>query len=451
MKDNIVAISTLVGNSAINIIKLSGPKVIEIVNDFFSKDLTKVEGNTINYGFFKDAEEKIDEVLISVFRKPKSYTTEDVIEINCHGGVTSTKKILDTLLTHKDIRLAEPGEFIKRAFLNGRIDLIEAEAVGDLISSTNESARKLSLKGINGEVSQLIHSLRKDIMKILGNIEVNIDYPEYEDIEIITIDLLKKKIEEIKTKFKVLYENSNRTNIIKNGINVSIIGKPNVGKSSLLNKLLGEEKAIVTNVEGTTRDIIEGKINLDGITLNLIDTAGIRETEDIVEKIGVSKSLELLESTDLVIFVLSNDQKMNLYEKEILEKLRKKNTLVIINKTDLPRKIDIKELKDFEVIELSLMNDQSIENLLEKIKFKFNISEIKNSDFTYLSNSRQISILKKCLNLINEIEDSIKKEMPIDLIEIDIKQLWENLGEILGETYKDELLDEIFSNFCLGK
>lgn len=450
MEDNIVATSTLVGNSAINIIKLSGKDVIDIVNKFFTVNLTKKESNTINYGKFIYNNEIIDEVLISVFRAPKSYTTENVIEINTHGGTIVTNKILEILLT-EDIRLAEPGEFIKRAFLNGRIDLAQAEAVNDMITSSSEAARKLSISGLTGELSSLINNLRNDLMKILGNIEVNIDYPEYEDIEEVTIDLLKLKIEEIKTKFTNLYNNSKQTNIIKNGINVSILGRPNVGKSSILNKLIGEEKAIVTDIPGTTRDIVEGTINLDGINLNLIDTAGIRKTSDIVEQIGVNKSYKILEETDLILFVLSNNEEINEEEKDILNEIKAKNAIVIINKIDLPNKLDEELLNNYNLVRISIKEDQGINKLLDKIKELFKIDELNNSNFTYLSNSRQISILKKCIDIIENIESSIEKELPIDIIEVDIKDLWEKLGEIVGSNYQDELLDEIFSNFCLGK
>ncbi len=451
MTDNIIAVSTLVGESAINIIRLSGDDVIKIVNKYFSRDLENFESNTINYGKFIYENEIIDEVLVSIFKAPKSYTTENIVEINCHGGVTATNKIMEILLLD-DVRQAEPGEFIKRAFLNGRIDLVEAEAVGDLISSSTESARKLSINGINGEISKLINSLRKDIMKIIGNIEVNIDYPEYEDVEVITIKMLKEKMKDIKEKFMNLYKNSEKTNIIKNGINISIIGRPNVGKSSLLNKLTGEEKAIVTDIEGTTRDIVEGKINLDGIILNLIDTAGIRKTEDKVEKIGVDKSYETLEKSDLILLVLSNSNELNLEEKKIIEKNSKK-VIVVVNKNDLPQKINLDELnkRNINYVKISIKNNEGIEELLNLIKEKFDIDNINNSDFTYLSNSRQISLLKKSINIIKEIEKSIQKNVPIDLIEVDIRNLWDTLGEITGETYKDELLDEIFSNFCLGK
>ena len=451
MTDNIIAVSTLVGESAINIIRLSGDDVIKIVNKYFSRDLENFESNTINYGKFIYENEIIDEVLVSIFKAPKSYTTENIVEINCHGGVTATNKIMEILLLD-DVRQAEPGEFIKRAFLNGRIDLVEAEAVGDLISSSTESARKLSINGINGEISKLINSLRKDIMKIIGNIEVNIDYPEYEDVEVITIKMLKEKMEDIKEKFMNLYKNSEKTNIIKNGINISIIGRPNVGKSSLLNKLTGEEKAIVTDIEGTTRDIVEGKINLDGIILNLIDTAGIRKTEDKVEKIGVDKSYETLEKCDLILLVLSNSNELILEEKKIIEKNSKK-VIVVVNKNDLPQKIKFDELnkRNINYVKISIKNNEGIEELLNLIKEKFDIDNINNSDFTYLSNSRQISLLKKSINIIKEIEKSIQKNVPIDLIEVDIRNLWDTLGEITGETYKDELLDEIFSNFCLGK
>lgn len=448
MNDNIMAIATLVGESAINIIRLSGKDVIKIVNKYFTKDLDKVDSNTINYGKFIYNNEIIDEVLISIFREPKSYTKENIVEINTHGGISTTNKIMEILLT-EEIRLAEPGEFVKRAFINGRIDLVEAEAVGDLIKASNDNARKLSIKGINGEVSTLIKNLRKDIMKIIGNIEVNIDYPEYDDVEEITLELLQEKLPEVKKKFEELYENSKKSNIIKEGINISIIGRPNVGKSSLLNKLIGEDKAIVTDIEGTTRDIVEGKINIDGITLNLIDTAGIRKTSNKVEKIGVEKTYKTLEDSSLVLLVLSNDNIINQEEKQILEK-KDKNIIIVINKMDLPNKMKY-DFSNKDVVRISIKDNLGINELLDKIKDKFNIRDIKNSDFTYLSNSRQISILKKCIKIIEDIENSINKKLPIDIIEIDIRKLWDTLGEIIGESYNDELLDEIFSNFCLGK
>lgn len=451
MEDTIVAIATTIGYSALNIIKISGKNAIKIVNEIFKgKDLTKVNSHTINYGFIVDKEEKIDEVLVSIFKAPKTYTREDVVEINCHGGIIATNKILELIL-NKGIRLAEPGEFLKRAFLNGRIDLIEAESVQDLINAKTDQARILSLKGIEGTISKQINELREEILSLIANIEVNIDYPEYEDATVVTKKLLKEKIKQIKNKLEKILKGSENGKIIKNGIKVGIIGRPNVGKSSLLNALIEENKAIVTNIAGTTRDIVEGSIILDGIELNLVDTAGIRKTSNIVERIGVDKSYEIIEESDLILVVLDNNQKLNRDDKAILEKSNQKKLLVIINKTDLERKLDVKELEKYNIVETSIANNKGIKELKEKIKELFNLNQLKSNDYTYLSNARQISLVKECLNIIKNIESSLKNDVEVDLIEIDIRKIWDLLGEIIGKTYKDELLDEIFSKFCLGK
>ena len=450
MEDTIVAIATAVGISALNIIKVSGKESIKIVDSVFKgKDLTKVDSHTVNYGFIIDKNEKIDEVLISVFKSPKSYTTEDVVEISCHGGITATNKILE-LLIEKGCRLAEPGEFLKRAFLGGRIDLIEAESVGDLISAKTDEARKISMNGIEGKISELINNLREEIISLIANIEVNIDYPEYEDAVLVTNKLIKEKTKKIKEKLKEIIEKSENNKIILNGIKVGIIGSPNVGKSSLLNALIEEEKAIVTNIEGTTRDIVEGSIILNGIEVKLIDTAGIRKTEDLVEKIGMKKSFEIIDSSDLVLFVLDNNKKLNKEEEELLNKIDKKKLIVLINKIDLERKIDISVLKAYKVVEISLKENIGIDKLKKEISSLFNINKIE-KDYTYLTNARQIGLLKNGVNIIKDIETALDEEMEVDLIEIDIKSLWETLGEITGATYKEELLDEIFSKFCLGK
>lgn len=451
MEDTIVAIATAVGISALNIIKVSGKNSIIIVNKLFNgKDLTKVDSHTINYGFIVDKNEKIDEVLISVFKSPKSYTTEDVIEINCHGGITTTNKILE-LLIKNGCRLAEPGEFLKRAFLGGRIDLIEAESVGDLINSKTEEARKISLKGIEGKISNLIKTLRNEILSLIANIEVNIDYPEYEDAVVITGKLLKEKIKKIKKELEKILEKSENNKIILSGIKTGIIGLPNVGKSSLLNSLIEENKAIITNIPGTTRDIVEGSIIIDGIELKLIDTAGIRKTKNLVEEIGVKKSFEILKSSDLILFVLDNNKEISKEEKELIYAVNKDKLIIIVNKVDLERKINLKELNGFNVVEISLFNQTGTEELKKKIKELFNINKINQEDYTYLTNARQIGLLKKCINIIKDIEKALKENMEVDLIEIDIKNLWETLGEITGESYREELLDEIFSKFCLGK
>ena len=451
MFDTICAISTTLGVGAISIIRLSGEKSIEIANKIFKgKDLTKVVSHTINYGYIIDGTEIIDEVLVSIMKAPKTYTKEDVVEINCHGGIATTNKILEILLLN-GCRLAEPGEFTKRAFLNGRIDLIEAEAVGDLLNSETDKSRKLSINGLTGNITQMINEIRKKLVSISANIEVNIDYPEYEDAIVLTNTLIKPKIISIKDDLEKLLKESQDGKIIKNGIDVAIVGKPNVGKSSLLNTLLEEEKAIVTNVAGTTRDIVEGKIVLNGIVLNLIDTAGIRNTDDIVEQIGVNKSKEIIEKSNLVILVLNNNEKISTEEIELINKLTNKNLIVYINKNDLESKIDLSKINCKNIVKGNTKNYKNLNELKSKIVEMFNLEKLENNNANYLSNSRQISIVKKAIlsleNCLSEIDNNIE----IDLLSIDIKECYDLLGEIIGETYKDELLDEIFANFCLGK
>jgi tRNA modification GTPase len=451
MEDTIAAIATCVGESAINIIKVSGSKSLIIVNSIFKgKDLTKVNGNTINYGFIMDKNEMVDEVLVSIFRNPNSSTGEDVVEINSHGGVTSTNKILELILNN-GARLAEPGEFLKRAFLNGKTDLIKAESTSDLIKAETESARKMSIKGISGELSKLINNLRKEILSLIANIEVNIDYPEYEDALVVTKKMLKEKTRDIKKKLSDILKESENGVIIKNGIKVAIIGKPNVGKSSLLNALINEDKAIVTDVEGTTRDIVEGKILLNGIEVKFVDTAGIRDTEDIVEKIGVQKSIKALDESDLILVIFDNNSKLTEEDKKVLEYAKNKRSIIVINKIDLESKIEKEALNNFDVINISVKNNEGIEELKSKIIELFSLNKINTGNYTYLSNARHISIIKECLKIIESIEKSISSDDEVDLIEIDIKALWEKLGEITGDSYKEDLLDEIFSKFCLGK
>ena len=448
MNDTIAAISTTTGIGAISIMRLSGPESLEIASKVFTKDLTKVETHTIHYGYIKNNNEKIDEVLVSVMKAPKTFTKEDIVEINCHGGIATTNKVLEILLNN-GARLAEPGEFTKRAFLNGRIDLLEAEATMDLISSKSDKARKMSLNTLTGETSNLIKDLRSDIVGIISNIEVNIDYPEYEDIEVLTNEKILPEIQKFKEKLEKIIKKSQDSKVIKEGIKVGIIGKPNVGKSSLLNSLLEEEKAIVTNVPGTTRDIVEGTIILDNVILNIIDTAGIRESDDIVEKIGIEKSLTIINEADLVIFILNNNEKITAEEKELLEKLKDKKKIIVINKIDLENKLDKSILDNY--IEISAKENIGIEKIKDEIKSLFNLGELEASDLTYMSNARSISLLGKSLNNINDAISEINNNSPIDIVEFHLKDAWNNLGEIIGETYTDELLDELFSRFCLGK
>lgn len=448
--DTIAAIATSMGRSAVNIIKISGPESISIVSKIFTKDLSKLEPNTINYGFIKEDNELIDEVLVSLFTSPNSQTGEDIVEINTHGGISVTNKVLELLLSN-GARLAEPGEFLKRAFLNGKKDLIEAEAISDLINAKTEEARKMSLKGLSGELSKKIKTLRNKILNIIANIEVNIDYPEYQDAIIYTNELLKTNINEIQSDLEKLVKESEKGTLLNNGINVGIVGKPNVGKSSLLNLLINEDKAIVTDIEGTTRDIVEGNITINGVTLNLIDTAGIRETNNVVEKLGVEKSKDIINKSDLIIALFDISRPFTLEDEAILSSIKAKKSIIILNKTDLPTKIDLNKFTSYNVIKTSVKEDIGKDELLNMIKELFSLNEIETGDFTYLSNARQISLIKEALKLCLEIKYQNEQNTPVDLIQIDLQNLWEKLGEITGDAYKDELLDEIFSKFCLGK
>ncbi len=451
MNDTIAAISTTLGVGAISIIRVSGNDAIKIVNKIFKgKNLEKVETHTINYGHIVDKDEIIDEVLVSVMKSPKTFTTEDVVEINCHGGISTTNKVLELVLNN-GARLAEPGEFTKRAFLNGRIDLTQAESVMDLINSKNESKRKVAIKGLNGYVSNIIRNLRQEILELLASIEVNIDYPEYEDAIVMTNDIVKPKITEIKEKLTKIINESENGKILTSGIKTIIIGKPNVGKSSILNRLLDEEKAIVTDIEGTTRDTVEGSITINGVSLNIIDTAGIRETEDIVEKIGVEKSLSLINEADLIVIVLNNNEELTEEDKKILTACKDKKVIVVINKSDLERKINLDDIKYQNIVYTNTIDLNGINSLKEKIVELFNLNELEQQDYTYLSNVRQISLAKDAYQILEEVDNGIKNEVPVDMIEIDIKRAWEKLGEIIGETYTEEGIDQRFSQFCLGK
>ena len=454
MNDTICAIATSQGVGAIAIIRVSGEESISIVNKIFKgKDLEQVATHTINYGHIvNDNNEVIDEVLVSVMKAPRTFTAEDTVEINTHGGIAPTNKVLELLL-ESGCRMAEPGEFTKRAFLNGRIDLLEAEAVMDMINAKTDVQRKMAANQIGGKTSSLINELRDDMVQIISNINVNIDYPEYDDVDIITNDVLVPKITKLKDKILKILKESENGKMIKEGIKTSIIGRPNVGKSSLLNNLLEEDKAIVTDIAGTTRDIVEGQIRINGIVLNMIDTAGIRETEDKIEAIGVEKSKKIMEESDLILFMLNNNEPLTDDIKELFTKLENKKYLVLINKNDLETVLNREELdidKD-KIIDLSILENKGIEELKNKIVEMFHMDEIETKDPTYLSNARSISILRNCLKRVEDVESALENNMPIDMIELDIKNIWEELGTINGSSYEDELLDEMFSRFCLGK
>ena len=449
MDDTIAAISTAQGVGAISIIRVSGADAIKIVSKIFSnKNFLDAPSHTIHYGYIMDNNEKVDEVLVSIMRAPRTFTKEDVVEINAHGGIMTTDKILELLLVN-GCRLAEPGEFTKRAFLNGRIDLTEAEGVMDLINSKTDISRKIALNQVGGKVSSMISKLRDELAGIIANIEVNIDYPEYEDIEEMTIEKINSNLSELESKIDKILKESKNGEILTNGIKTAIVGKPNVGKSSLLNRLIGEEKAIVTDIQGTTRDSVEATLRIDNLILNLIDTAGIRKTDDVVESIGVDKSLKLIDEADLILFVVNYNEKLSHDDLVILDKLKDKNYITIVNKTDLDKKIDDDKLSN--VVYVSALNDDNIDEIGNKIKKLFNLEKIEMADLTYLTSARSGAILRKVLESVKAVRKGIEENYPIDMVEIDLKDIWNLLGEIIGESYDEELLDQLFSRFCVGK
>ena len=450
MEDTIAAVATTIGESSINVIRISGKDSINVANKIFSKDISNVPSHTVHYGFIVENNEKIDEVFLSVFRTPKSFTTEDVVEISVHGGSASVNKVMELVLSN-GARLAEPGEFLKRAFLNGRIDLTQAESVGDLINAQTESSRKMALKGVDKTIFCEINELKEKVLALIANIEVNIDYPEYEDAVVVTKEMINDTNEFIRDKVNKLLKNSKKGLLIKNGLKIVIVGKPNVGKSSILNSLLKENKAIVTDIKGTTRDIVEGTLMIDGVKLDILDTAGIRETSDVVEAIGVKRSVDAIEEADLVLFVIDSEEGFNHEDKEVLDKIKDKEILVVYNKNDKKDNYKVDELNSYNSINISTFDNDMIEKLKDKISSIFDLKSIAESNYTYISNARQIALLNKSLSIIDEIENAVNNDLEVDMIEIDVKRLWETLGEITGEVGSDDLLNEIFSKFCLGK
>lgn len=455
--DTIAAISTPPGEGAISIVRMSGEEAVSIAQKVFSgKDLTQAKSHTINYGHIVDPKthEEIDEVMVSLMLAPKTFTREDVVEINCHGGIVATNRILQLLLVN-GARLAEPGEFTKRAFLHGRIDLTQAESVMDLIRAKTDRSMKIALNQLDGNLSHLIDSLRKDILDVLAQVEVNIDYPEYDDVEEMTTKLLKEKAIEIKQRIEQLLKTASQGKIMREGLATALVGRPNVGKSSLLNHLLHEDKAIVTDVAGTTRDVIEEYVNVSGVPLKLIDTAGIRETDDKVEKIGVERSKKAIEQSDLVLLVLNAAESLTKEDFELIRLTNDKKRIIILNKTDLEEKLDRKELakisENAPVYATSILKNEGVEALEEAISKLF-FNGIENSQSTVMvTNARHIALLKKAQNSLDSVLEGISSGMPVDLVQIDMTEAWNLLGEITGESYEDELLDQLFSQFCLGK
>lgn len=455
--DTIAAISTPPGEGAISIVRMSGEEAVSIAQKVFSgKDLTQAKSHTINYGHIVDPKthEEIDEVMVSLMLAPKTFTREDVVEINCHGGIVATNRILQLLLVN-GARLAEPGEFTKRAFLHGRIDLTQAESVMDLIRAKTDRSMKIALNQLDGNLSHLIDSLRKDILDVLAQVEVNIDYPEYDDVEEMTTKLLKEKAIEIKQRIEQLLKTASQGKIMREGLATALVGRPNVGKSSLLNHLLHEDKAIVTDVAGTTRDVIEEYVNVSGVPLKLIDTAGIRETDDKVEKIGVERSKKAIEQSDLVLLVLNAAESLTKEDLELIRLTNDKKRIIILNKTDLEEKLDRKELAEISenapVYATSILKNEGVGALEEAISKLF-FNGIENSQSTVMvTNARHIALLKKAQNSLDSVLEGISSGMPVDLVQIDMTEAWNLLGEITGESYEDELLDQLFSQFCLGK
>lgn len=455
--DTIAAISTPPGEGAISIVRMSGEEAVSIAQKVFSgKDLTQAKSHTINYGHIVDPKthEEIDEVMVSLMLAPKTFTREDVVEINCHGGIVATNRILQLFLVN-GARLAEPGEFTKRAFLHGRIDLTQAESVMDLIRAKTDRSMKIALNQLDGNLSHLIDSLRKDILDVLAQVEVNIDYPEYDDVEEMTTKLLKEKAIEIKQRIEQLLKTASQGKIMREGLATALVGRPNVGKSSLLNHLLHEDKAIVTDVAGTTRDVIEEYVNVSGVPLKLIDTAGIRETDDKVEKIGVERSKKAIEQSDLVLLVLNAAESLTKEDLELIRLTNDKKRIIILNKTDLEEKLDRKELAEISenapVYATSILKNEGVEALEEAISKLF-FNGIENSQSTVMvTNARHVALLKKAQNSLDSVLEGISSGMPVDLVQIDMTEAWNLLGEITGESYEDELLDQLFSQFCLGK
>ncbi|MFF2754488.1 tRNA uridine-5-carboxymethylaminomethyl(34) synthesis GTPase MnmE [Psychrobacillus sp. NPDC058041] len=458
--DTIAAISTPLGEGAIAIVRLSGPNAISIANKVFrspnGKNLLNQLSHTIHYGHLIDPklDEVVEEVMLSLMKGPKTFTREDVVEINCHGGLVTVNRVLQLVLIN-GARLAEPGEFTKRAFLNGRIDLSQAEAVMDLIRAKTDKAMNVALGQMDGRLSRLIKTLRQALLETLAQVEVNIDYPEYDDVEEMTLPMIIEKCTWVREEIDKLLLTSSQGKILREGLSTAIIGRPNVGKSSLLNSLIQENKAIVTDIAGTTRDIIEEYVNVRGVPLKLVDTAGIRETEDIVERIGVEKSRQVLNEADLILLVLNNAEQLTEEDRRLFEAIEGMDCIVIINKTDLSTKIDMNEVKrlasDKRVVTTSLLQEEGVDELEEAIASLFFEGSIESSDLTYVSNARHISLLHLAKTTVTDAIEAATESVPVDIIQIDVTRTWEILGEIIGDTVEESLIDQLFAQFCLGK
>ncbi|MBW4084813.1 tRNA uridine-5-carboxymethylaminomethyl(34) synthesis GTPase MnmE [Paenibacillus sp. S150] len=457
LSDTIAAVSTALGEGGIAIIRVSGPQAIAQVAPLFRSKtpLSAVESHTVHYGHIISPGdgERMEEVLVTVMKGPRSFTTEDVVEISTHGGVISVRRVMDLLL-QQDIRLAEPGEFTKRAFLGGRIDLSQAEAVIDLIRSKSDRAFAVALKQVSGSLSERIHTLRHTLIEMLAHIEVNIDYPEH-DVESLTAEFIKDKSNEVMEGISKLLKTANEGKILREGITTAIVGRPNVGKSSLLNALARDNKAIVTDIPGTTRDVIEEYVTINNIPLKLLDTAGIRETMDIVEKIGVERSKAAFSDADLILLVLNAADELHEDELALMEQIQGRQALVIMNKMDLPSRLDkdklLSHFSESSIVPMSVLEEEGLDRLEEAISELFFGGKLESGDLTYVSNVRHIALLKKAYKSLQDAYEAAELHIPIDMIQIDVRLAWEQLGEIIGDTAADSLLDQIFSQFCLGK
>ncbi|OLS38620.1 tRNA uridine-5-carboxymethylaminomethyl(34) synthesis GTPase MnmE [Alkalihalophilus pseudofirmus] len=453
--DTIAAISTALGEGAIGIVRLSGDEAVAIADKIYkgAKPLSEAASHTIVYGYIMDGETRVEEAMVSIMRAPRTFTREDVVEINCHGGLVSVNKVLKLALKH-GARLAEPGEFTKRAFLNGRIDLSQAEGVMDLIRAKTDKAMNVALGQVEGRLSKKIAILRQALLETVASVEVNIDYPEY-DAEVVTHDLLIEKANFVEREIDKLLGTANQGKILREGLSTVIVGRPNVGKSSLLNSLVHEEKAIVTDIAGTTRDVIEEYVNVRGVPLRLVDTAGIRETEDMVERIGVERSRQVLKEAELILLVLNYGEELSSEDEALFEAVKHLNVIVIVNKTDVEQKIDLNRVRELAegrpVVTTSLIKDEGVDELENAIASLFFEGDLESGDATYVSNSRHIALLEQAKYTIQDAKSAIDMGVPIDLVQIDITRTWELLGEIIGDSVHESLIDQLFSQFCLGK
>lgn len=455
-EDTIAAISTALGEGAIGIIRVSGPQAIASVDQLFrgKVKLAEVPSHTIHYGHLIDPRDgqKVEEVLVSVMRAPRTFTREDVVEVNCHGGMMSVQLVLNLIL-ETGVRLAEPGEFTKRAFLNGRIDLTQAEAVMEMIRAKSERALKAALRQVEGSLSRAIREVRQDLLALLAHIEVTIDYPEY-DIEEVTYGELLQQVEQIEHRLEQMISSAHQGNLLREGISTVIVGRPNVGKSSLMNLLTRENRAIVTDIPGTTRDILEEVVSVRGIPLRIIDTAGIRETEDPVEKIGVQRSRQALEEADLALLVINANERLTQEDRELIGLLKDRMTLVLLNKSDLPEHVEREYLESVfpgRVLTVSARLGKGMEQLFKKIEELFFSGKLVQDEVTYVANSRHMQLLKQSLQMLQEAREGLLQHVPLDMVGIDLRQVWMLLGEMIGEEAGEALLDQIFSQFCLGK